>query len=240
MVLCCWKKAEGRGVGGSAPHAHQIGHCPGISSQTPTKGWGRGICSFMPPICRGSPSPPGKEPCKISLTSALVFTKEKKLRQLLLSPATQPHASSSPPFLSSPQQSVTPRAHLHLFPSSREKAIPNPGGCCVLTGETGAVGMSPAPIGQGVSSARSCLAEGVGSRWALLRGAVGAGVTFPAPGDSQPLPAPELLQSLPCWIAPENRDAPLEEDPVLFTTGMFSGASCRQGAPAPPQASRGP
>lgn len=68
----------------------------------------------------------------------------------------------------------------------------------------------------------------------------GAGVTVPAPRDSQPLVAPELLQPLPCWIAPENRDAPLEEEPVLFTKGMFSGASCRQGAPAPPQASRGP
>lgn len=38
----------------------------------------------------------------------------------------------------------------------------------MLTGETGAVGMSPAPIGQGVSSARSCLAEGAGSKWELL------------------------------------------------------------------------
>lgn len=72
------------------------------------------------------------------------------------------------------------------------------------------MGMSAAAIGRGVSSTRSCLAEGAGSRWALRRGAVGAGVTFPALVDSQPLPAPELLQPLPCWIAPENRDAPLE------------------------------
>lgn len=62
MVLCCWEKAEGREIGGSAPHAHQVGHFPGTGSQTPMRVWGKGMCSFVPSICRSSPSTTGKGP----------------------------------------------------------------------------------------------------------------------------------------------------------------------------------
>lgn len=42
-------------------------------------------------------------------------------------------------------------------------------------------------------------------------------------------PAPTCTKTA---AAPSLLDCPREEEPVLFTKGMFSGASCRQGAPA--------
>lgn len=126
-VLCCWEKAEGRIVGGSAPHAHQAGHCPGTSSQIPMRGWGRGMCSPMPPSASTVPASQERGPCKQDVSHLCLGFYPGEEAQT--TPAIPNHpAPSSPPFLSSPQQSVTSRAHLHPFPSS-QKAILNPGGC---------------------------------------------------------------------------------------------------------------
>lgn len=167
-VLCCWEKTEE----GELRDQHLM-HTRLHLDVQPL------------PLSAGAATMPQKRgPASgMSLTSALVVSK-KKLGQLLPPPATQPRAPSFPPFLCSPYQNVTPRTHLHPFPSSQEKAIPNRGGYGVLTSDTGVMGMSPAPIGQGISSARSCLAEGTRSRWVLQCGALEAEVTFPAPGDS--------------------------------------------------------